>query len=217
MSTPELLTETEAADRIGWTSAALRSHRHLQDAQVVADQLPTRLARVIRLSRTGPWAATGAVRKQLLGLVLVRAVGQGQQGVELTRLGVNVGLRLRMGTRAVPAPTPEDGPGRIYYRADVVAEWLEQHPEFRDEDKLRAATIDQAKAARVLGISRATMISYMSKRRAAMARMASGREEGDDRSVANRCPPWIKVGFDDRFRLSQIKQWMKRKGRAARG
>ena len=215
MSMREKVSEAEAAKMIGWTPAGLRCHRLLHTAQQAAEQLPPHLRVVMAEVRgSGPWDPNGQ-RDELLALALVRPDGA---RVAFTRLGLNVGRRLRSGPRDVtPPPHIEGQGGPVHYLLEDVQRWLDENPRFRDEAEIRARTVSHDEAAGMLEIRPSTLRSFRSKARKALDRMSGGVIWGDDESVADRCPAHVLCGFETRYDPKVVDAWIDRKGRKAYG
>lgn len=211
---PETISEHDAALMIGWSPAALRSHRLRWEAQQTADALEPQDRKVLK-----PWAPketrrlTRAQAERLEGLVVRSGRAWG-----LTRQGADVARRLRNGERQTPCANPPPflrlgNPPRIRYEREAVQQWIDDHPEVRDEARLRAETIDLRAVAKIMSetMGRTTTVgtlkSARSKADRAALRIEQGQARKGDEDLAASLPRWIWVGSEKRYREADVRRW----------
>lgn len=213
---PDTVSEAEAAAMLGLTAAGLRSHRLRHEAQRTADALPANVRELLVDWPVRKARALSARHRLALGALVVEHSRPGGLRYTLTRQGAEVARRVRCGLRTSPCAEPPPAlrlgqPPRIRYDRTAILAWAAEHPEIRDERRLRGRTISTEEAAELAGIAVSTLKGTRSKAGQARARIDAGQaREGDDEQA--RCsPPWHWVGSEKRYRAAEVRAWLARR------
>jgi hypothetical protein len=227
-----LLTELEAAERVGWTPACLRSHRERHALGQLAERLPEPGRAAVRalaaadgrlaglpLLAMEPWRLTACESPDAtVGEDPWRAVGHRQR---LNARGREVARWLKFGPRpTVPPPHVVTEEGVRYREADVAA-WLDAHPAALDRDEL----LEEHEVAERLGLESGSLKTLRYRARQATAELSTLRPatrrpgetaaEYETRTariahlerVADSAPLGAKVGRVYRYRAEDVEAW----------
>jgi hypothetical protein len=204
----EYLTEAQAAALVGWTAANLRSHRLRHEAERVALALAPEAAALVLAVRREPVSAEPVGFE---GPPLFRREGERWA---LTQHGLEVARRLGGVLRRSPAPPASVLiQGRVRYRRGDVLDWLDQHPEVANRQRLAAETWSDREAARALGIGPGTLRTMVSRAHVSRRRLDAGEPDPRRRLayLVQRVPPWIWVGSERRWIPAQVLAWKGRR------
>lgn len=212
---PELLTESEAAGLLGWTAANLRSHRERHAAGLLAESLtPKQACALLALADDEPVAELPRALADLRRLVRVANVGEAVPTWERSQLGIAVTRRLRAGDRQfAPPPAIRIPSGGRRYRLKDLRQWMRDHPEIAQRERLAERTLSTDEAAALMGIGSATLKSQRSKAHRAQLRIDAGQALEGDRALVRSSPPWHWVGAEKRYREREIRTWARSRGR----
>lgn len=222
-TTGPLLTEREAAARIGWTPAGLRSHRERHDLTLLAERMAEELRDEIRLLADGRrWLAV-VTSFDVEPWRLTTRDASGRQ--RLNARGLEVARALKFGRRPTePPPYVRTEQGVRYPEADLLA-WLDRHPAAQDRESM----ISERELAALLGIGAETIKTARYRARRAAQELAQiprakwprhGESAAACRArlaqiahlerVADSLPPGHKVGRAHRYRPEDVRAWQVR-------
>lgn len=230
MDATTLLTEREAAARIGWTHAGLRSHRERHDLALLAERLPPNVAQLVRTLGGTPPARQLRRLKAQRGTELVgepwALATEGPAGWQkLNAKGIEVARALHYGRRPTEPPPSVRIEHGVRYREDELQAWLDQHPAAQE----RGEMLTEQDVATAMGIDPAVMKAYRYRASTAAARLAvtsraAHQQKGESRAgflarrrvlpglerEADVLPPGHKVGRVWRYRAEDVKAWQAR-------
>lgn len=179
----DLLTEREAAERIGWTAANLRSHRERHELALLAERLPEDMAAAVRQLGGDPPARQARRLHALQNLPDLSGppwalTTEGPPAFQkLNARGLEVARVLHYGRRPTePPPHVWTELGVRYREADLVA-WLDRHP--AAQERGRWLTEQQVSDMLELELSTLKTLRYR-------ARLAAEELEGMSRAKGKR-------------------------------
>jgi hypothetical protein len=209
------ITEQEAAERIGWSVANLRSYREREHADRVARGLDEQArAAMLRLGQPPHRIDDPPTALRAFGLVRDHdppGTAVPSALVELTQRGREVLRRLRKGRKLLVPPPSRwwPGQGRRYGTLDL-QDWIDQHPEIRERSGRKAETLSTDQAAEHLGIRPSTLKSLRSAATLAQARIDAGKPRPGDRQRSHAAPPSVLAGAEKRYRVADLDAWAAR-------
>lgn len=222
MNAADLLTERQAAERIGWTPAGLRSHRERHELALLAEGLTAELRQTIEALAKGPRSGV----PEDLSIEPWRLTHRNKHGVQrLNARGKEVARALKYGRRPTEPPAHVWTEAGVRYReADLVA-WLDRHPAAQD----RGEMLDERELGELLGFEMSTLKTLRYRARLATDELAAlpktKQRRGDEtaaayearrariahlKRVADGLPSGYKVGRVFRYRPDEVEAWRAR-------